>query len=291
MSVIRWFLRHKILTFVIILLFFAVPLIAVHFLFKWKTGVYLLESEWSAGEIIGYIAGFEAFIGAVFLGIAAIYQNKAANDINDKLLNLQEEEQRFRIKDKASPVSLTPVIADTSKGYYVFKEEDDSTDKYYIANQEYEYMSFVGSEYINSDKSKTFIMVVEIENISKNIINQIDVDNFKLYDIFTNASGVSKEKGAIREYVYNNKIFVHSIKRILKPGEKIKICFKIEMDEYDLTKESFHISFDLSTTSVYNVIFYEKIRLQKNNALDENDRVFTFFENSGFKNVPEDEDM
>ncbi len=49
---------------------------------------------WSAGDLIGYIAGFEAFAGTVILGIIAVWQTDKANKTNDSLLKLTEENER-----------------------------------------------------------------------------------------------------------------------------------------------------------------------------------------------------
>ncbi len=57
------------------MLLFAVPLVMVHMLYKIDTEIIWLQSEWTAGEFLTYIAGFEAFIGTVFLGFLALWQN------------------------------------------------------------------------------------------------------------------------------------------------------------------------------------------------------------------------
>ena len=67
--------KHKIFMFVLSVLIFAVPLIAVHLLYKTDCGIIWLQSEWSAGDVLSYIAGFEAFLGTVALGFLALWQN------------------------------------------------------------------------------------------------------------------------------------------------------------------------------------------------------------------------
>ena len=55
------------------------PLFLVHILFKFDSSVSLLTAEWSAGDVLAYIAGFEAFIGTVSLGALALWQNQQIN--------------------------------------------------------------------------------------------------------------------------------------------------------------------------------------------------------------------
>jgi len=93
-SFITWAMKHKIKTMLVIIGLFLAPLIVVHLLFKWGAGYDFLTAEWSAGDLIGYIAGFAVFAGTVILGIIAVWQNDKANKTNDSLLKLTEENER-----------------------------------------------------------------------------------------------------------------------------------------------------------------------------------------------------
>ena len=134
---------------------------------------------------------------------------------------------------------------------------------------------------------KNFNMVIELENISDIILREIYIDNFRLYDITTNNSGVSPAKEQIREYVFDENNEDNSIKCVLRPGDMVRICFKIGMDDYDLSNESFNVNFDLSTMSIYNVIFSENVNLFRNNVVDTRDRVYVSEDRSYFVNMPE----
>lgn len=93
-SFIAWVKKHKMMTILVIIGLLLVPLIVVHLLFKWDTGYDFISAEWSAGDLIVYIAGFEAFAGTVILGIIAVWQTDKANKTNDSLLKLTEENER-----------------------------------------------------------------------------------------------------------------------------------------------------------------------------------------------------
>lgn len=280
-----WFLRHKVISIFLVLLLFVIPLIAVNILFKLETDVWFLQAEWSAGDILGYIAGFEAFIGTLLLGVAALKQSDRANEINDRLMQMQEESQRFEIREKAAPIAVIPQTADQKKQSYVIN--DDDSDEYDVLNQKFEYVFFTESPSITRENYKLFNMVIELVNISNAIIKEIELSNFRLFDILTNTSGVSPEKENITEYIYNENNAETTVKCMLRPGESVKICLKIGMDGYDLSKESFCVNFDLSTVSIYNVRFTENVGMLRNNVVDEKDRVYISEDQRSFASVPD----
>ena len=84
-KILNWIKTHKILVAIITILVFALPLVVVHFLFKWHSGIPWLEAEWLAGDVLGYIAGFEALLGTVVLGFVTVYQSDKANEENERL--------------------------------------------------------------------------------------------------------------------------------------------------------------------------------------------------------------
>ena len=280
------FNRHIIVNIIIAILLFTLPLIIINILFKMKTDIWFLKAEWSAGEVLSYIGGFEALLGTIILGVVAIKQNNKANDINDRLLKMEEESRRFRIEEKAAPVQLIPQKIDKSKKFYVIVDDNESGE-YDEFNQKYLYFSFLDSPLIKRENKRTFNMVIKIENISNSVIKKIRIDNFKLYDIFTNSSEVSVEKQNIREYHYVGYNQDNSVQCMVRPGDFKEICLKIGMDDYNLSSESFNINFNLSTFSIYNVKYSVNINLQRNNNIDAEDRVYETEGKSSFENIPE----
>ena len=77
-SLINWIKQHKIITALTIIAAFAVPLLVVHCLFKANWGMQWLEAQWTPGELIGYIIGFEGFFAASALSVLALWQNEAS---------------------------------------------------------------------------------------------------------------------------------------------------------------------------------------------------------------------
>ena len=73
---LQWIGEHKFLSAIIILLLLVFQPFAVHMFLKIPAPSPFFEREWDAGDLITYIAGFEAFIGTVFVGAVAIKQNE-----------------------------------------------------------------------------------------------------------------------------------------------------------------------------------------------------------------------
>lgn len=284
-KILNWIKTHKTLVAIITVLVFALPLVVVHFLFKWHSGIPWLEAEWLAGDVLGYIAGFEALLGTIILGLVSVHQTDEANATNDRLMEMQEEQRRFQIKEKASPVDITPIILDDKRNYYVVND-DDFADEFDVVNQKYKYFFFMDAAGVVRKNAKLFNMVIELENISDIVMTEVYIDNLRIYDIITNATGVSLEKENILEYTYANDS-EQMARCLLKPHEKIKLCLKIYMDEYRMDEESFHVNFDLSTMSIYNVIFSANVTLFRNNVVDTTDRVYVTIDRRYFLNMPE----
>lgn len=91
--IFNWIKGHKIASFAIVLGLFVVPIIAVHFLFKWETDIYWIQADWESGDILAYIGGFYAFLGTVIFSTLALWQNniidKKNDDYQNKLLEIE----------------------------------------------------------------------------------------------------------------------------------------------------------------------------------------------------------
>lgn len=54
-KILEFIRKHSKITVILIILCSLLPLIIVHILFKWNSGIAFLVAEWSAGELLGYI--------------------------------------------------------------------------------------------------------------------------------------------------------------------------------------------------------------------------------------------
>lgn len=97
-TVWNWIKQHRLKTLLItlgILLALITPPFIVHAMYKTVARNPYFESTWSSGDLITYIAGFEAFIGTVFLGVVAVRQNDKANKLNEHMLLNEEKRDEF----------------------------------------------------------------------------------------------------------------------------------------------------------------------------------------------------
>ena len=74
--VLSWIVKHKLLTVLLVIAIFFAPLLIIHILFICRTEMEWLVARWSPGDLMGYVAGFEAFIGTVALGALSLWQNQ-----------------------------------------------------------------------------------------------------------------------------------------------------------------------------------------------------------------------
>ena len=74
--ILRWIRNHKIATSLLCVCCFIIPVIIIHVLFKRNKGPSWLQANWNAGDALSYVAGFEAFIGTVTLGVLSLWQNE-----------------------------------------------------------------------------------------------------------------------------------------------------------------------------------------------------------------------
>ncbi len=96
--------KHKIWMTIFSLLFSIIPPIAVHFLFKMKSTSFWMQPEWTAGDLLTYIAGFEAFIGTVSLGLLSFWQNY---QIQEQHIESQKPLLSMNLIDEDSILYLT----------------------------------------------------------------------------------------------------------------------------------------------------------------------------------------
>lgn len=90
-----WINSHKILTVCIALFLLIVQPFLVHLFLKIPAPSPFFVHEWNAGDLLTYIAGFEAFLGTVFLGIVAVRQNDKANELNEQMLCNEQKRDLF----------------------------------------------------------------------------------------------------------------------------------------------------------------------------------------------------
>ena len=182
-KIMDWIAKHKIAMFLIINVLFFLPLILVHILFKWDSGTGWLSAEWSAGDVLAYIAGFEAFIGTTVLGFVTVYQSEKANQQNERLSKENNFLQRISVQRLLPLVSVESIsIEKSSITTRLYSQDKASTVEV--------------ADTVTSDKRETHLRTylprlgnridryrkrvkLTIKNISDSAICQISVDRIE----------------------------------------------------------------------------------------------------------------
>lgn len=71
---LQWIQKNPRKTILICLCAFVVPLLLVHICYSFELS--WISAKWSAGDVLGYIAGFETCLGTMALGALSLWQNE-----------------------------------------------------------------------------------------------------------------------------------------------------------------------------------------------------------------------
>lgn len=169
---------------------FFLPMIIVHILFKWNSGIDFLVAEWSAGDVLGYIGTILSFVGTIILSILALQAANKANDLSKKVI--ENEQERYRLEMRPF------VLVSDWKAFEIDSKEliDDPKEKYIQ---------------IGLYKGGTALgLALELTNTTESCIT------------------VQYERGTTRnpELCWSNAaVNQENLKMSLKPGEKDKFIF------------------------------------------------------------------
>lgn len=68
-------------------------LLVVHILFKIKPGIFWLEAEWNAGDILSFGGTILSFVGTLILGCVTVQLSKDNNAINERLVEIENKRE------------------------------------------------------------------------------------------------------------------------------------------------------------------------------------------------------
>ena len=94
----KFWKKHKTKIIVWSMIGIFCPLIIVHLLFKWKTGVDFFEAEWSAGELLEYIGTILTFISTIILSVLALQASNKANKLSEKVIENEQDKYRLEMR-------------------------------------------------------------------------------------------------------------------------------------------------------------------------------------------------
>ena len=268
-QIINWLKKHPITTMMIICLTIFHPLVVVHCLFKWNTECVWLSATWSSGDVLGYIAGFEAFLGTVVLGAITVYQTEIANKTSVRLSKENNYLQKISIQKMLPLLRVTALSVDNAQNSSsTYSATKDSTLEVVDVGTPQNrntlirtYLPRVGSA---NGYRKT--IKLSLENISDGTISQISVDRidfsgFKYKGNHTDmVSCVGTEKAKY-------------ISWLILPGDSLDVTVNIFYDnelykqfwEYDEVIEfgCFDMCLYVTNKSLSGISYKEKIYIEK----------------------------
>lgn len=269
-KILNWIKNHKRATLFICIVLLFLPLIVVHVLFKWKPGIEWIAAEWSAGDVLAYIAGFEAFIGTAALGLITVYQSKKANDESERLSKENNYLQKISIQRLLPLVKVTSVeVQDSCTIEYAY--EKDKTAMLYVSDHITPnkrethietYLPALGDQAMHYKK----VVNLTIENISDSPIHQIRVDRIEF-------SGFRYKGECVPLACCVGMEKYNCISNLLFPGEALDVTIDIFFDnvkyknfwEYaELTSVgNFDICLYITNISISGITYKEKIYIEK----------------------------
>ena len=122
-KVLKWINKHKRLSVLVIVIIIFMPIIVIHFLFKIRTGCYLITAEWAAGDVLGYFGDVLSFVGTIILGYVAICQTQKANNISEKLMEMDIVKMKPCFDFKNSQRFFMSLIDDANKVQENYKSD------------------------------------------------------------------------------------------------------------------------------------------------------------------------
>lgn len=134
------------------LFIFFLPLLCIHLLFKWKSGIPFIEAEWNAGEVLDYVGTFLSFIGTIILGFLALEASNTANELSKKVIQI--EESRYKL-DNRPFVIISGWNSNEINSYEIY----NSPAKKYIQIGEYHCGNALAIELELTNTSESYITV------------------------------------------------------------------------------------------------------------------------------------
>ena len=269
-KLLDWIKNHTGVTILICVLLFVIPLVTVHILFKIPAWSDCLVAEWSAGELLAYIAGFEALAGTVFLGLITVDQAEQANTVSQQLGKENNEMQKI-MAQKLLPVirmekaRLMPVVSlDKCPENFPMATQFRRTGSFHSSTpSEIQQNIYINID-INTDNDEP-VYVTQIScklvNISDTIIRHIGLDEIVLKEI----------QGKTQAVVCKNKCSGDGIATLLSPGEDVDIALilgtknKVLADLWESNLAGVCMTLFVTNTSINGIEFQEYISIRMTN--------------------------
>lgn len=266
-KIVAWIRAHKIQTVCIIFAAFICPLAIVHTLFKWKTDIEWLYAEWESGDVLAYIAGFEALLGTVILGVITVKQSRSAQEMNERLSKENNYLQKISVQRLLPFIKIPKVVVEDAQEAKARCVDANSVSiSETITPNERQTTINVGTTFLGSNKIFLKTLKLSLKNISEGIISKITIEKV-IFPSFR----LGGENIPITICVGIEKYNMMS--KLLLPDQEIDILMNIYFDDARLKRfwefrksnsiGEFEMCLYLKNTSITGIEYNEKIVIEQ----------------------------
>lgn len=230
-----WIKNHPFISIILSTLILVVPLLAVNFLFKTPAIDSWFVPEWEASSLLEYIAGFEAFLGTLLLGIITVHQNSVSQKATERLAAENNALQKISIQHLLPVLKIADVtVHDTEDEPKLLINWESLFCREPIAvveTHEKDQIKFIVyvklGDFSSTCKIHKKKIQLTLENISESVINQITLEKIEFPEYKENGEVYPKVLLESKETVFT----------LLTPHECAQLAFEIYfVDEIYKTK-------------------------------------------------------
>lgn len=220
-----WIKNHPFKSIILSALIFVIPLLVVHFLFKTPTINSWFIPEWEASSVLEYIAGFEAFLGTLLLGIISVHQNSVSQKATEQLAAENNALQKISIQRLLPVLKIAGVtVHDTEDEPKLLSDWESLFCREPIAvveAHEKDQIKFTVYVKLGNFSSTCKIhkkkIQLTLENISESVINQITLEKIEFPEYKEEGETYPKVLLESKETVFT----------LLVPHECVQLSFEI----------------------------------------------------------------
>lgn len=266
-KIVAWIQTHKGRTACIVFIAFICPLVIVHILFKLKTNIDWLVAEWEPGDVLAYIAGFEALLGTVILGVITVKQSQDAQKMNERLSKENNYLQKISVQKLLPFIKIPKVVVEDSqeiKAQYV-APNSVSVSETITPNERRTFIN-IGTTSVGADEIFLKTIKLTLKNISEGIISKITIEKVE-FPHFNLCGEYVPTTVCVGTEKHN------TMSDLLLPDQEIDVLVKIHFDDKRLRRfwefhESnsigvFEMCIYLKNTSITGIDYKEKIAINQ----------------------------
>ena len=220
-----WIKKHPFRATILSALIFFAPLLIVNFLFKTPAINSWFIPEWEASSVLEYIAGFEAFLGTLLLGIITVHQNSVSQKATEQLASENNALQKISIQRLLPSLKIAGVtVHRTEDDPHLIKDWEGLFCREPIAiveaheKDQIKFTVYVKlGNFSSTCKMHKKSIQLNLENISESVINQIVLEKIEFPEY--------KEK----DKTYPKAILesTETVFTLLVPHECVQLTFEI----------------------------------------------------------------